>query len=219
MSNGVRVLPSISASLPPIAPSVAPGADEGVRPSGRGSESAPLRKTGLRGPSAPPALRVDADPAPARGLRLKPVPAGAVPRTANGHPPLKPAGLSPDALRRVADAGHVAQARGASRIRLTLRPSHLGSLSIELVMRGPVLRGTIRTETTAARELILRQLDRLREALEGRGIRVGDLQVQVESQTRRPSGDGRVRARGGRPEGAPEEGRRSCLRPGLDILA
>lgn len=219
MSNGVGVLPSISASLPPIAPSVAPDADEGVRPAARGSESVPPRKSGLRGPSAPSAPRIDADPAPARGLRLKPVSAGAVLRTADGHPPVKPAGLSSDALRRVADAGHVAQARGASRIRLTLRPSHLGSLSIELVLRGPVLRGTIRTETSAARELILRQLDRLREALEGRGIRVGDLQVQVESQARRPAGEGRVRARGGGAEGAAEEGPRSGLRSGLDILA
>jgi hypothetical protein len=219
MSNGVGVLRSISASLPPIAASVAPDADEGVRPAGRGSEAGPRRRTALRGPSAPPAPRIEADPAPARGIRLKPAPAGAVLGATAAHPALKPAGLTPDALRRIADAGQVAQARGASRIRLTLRPAHLGSLSIDLSLRGSVLRGIIRTETSAARELILRQLDRLRESLESRGIRVGDLQVQVESQARRPAGDGRARGRGGNPEAAAEDAPLSGRRRGLDILA
>jgi len=220
MSNGVGVLRSISSSLPPIAPSVAPDADEGIRAAGRGAEVGPRRNTALRGPSAPPAPRIEADPAPARGLRLKPAPAGAMMKATMAPPSLKPAaGLTPDALRRIADAGHVAQARGASRIRLTLRPSHLGSLSIDLALRGAVLRGIIRTETTAARELILRQLDRLREALESRGIRVGDLQVQVESQARRPAGEGRSRGRRGGAEGAAEDAPRWGRRRGLDILA
>jgi len=150
---------------------------------------------------------------------LKPAPPGALLKTTTAPSALKPAGLTSDALRRIGDAGQVAQARGASRIRLTLRPAHLGSLSIDLSLRNSVLRGIIRTETTAARELILRQLDRLREALEGRGLRVGDLQVQVESQARRPSGEGRARGRGGNPEGAAEEGPRAGRGRGLDILA
>jgi len=219
MSNGVGVLRTISASLPPIAASVAPDADEGVRPAGRGSEAGPRRKTSLRGPSAPPAPRIDADPTPAGGIRLKPAPPGALLRATSAHPPLKPAGLTSDALRRIGDAGQVAQAQGASRIRLTLRPAHLGSLSIDLTLRGSVLRGILRTETSAARELILRQLDRLREALESRGLRVGDLQVQVQSQARRPTGDGRSRGRGGDSEGATEDVSRPGRGRGLDILA
>src|SRR4051812_37692177 len=103
MSNGVGVLPSISASLPPIAPSVAPDSDDDLRPAGRGSDAAPVRKGAPRGASAPPAPRVDVDPAPVRGIRLKPSPAGAVMRAAAAQPPVKPAGLTSDALRRVAD--------------------------------------------------------------------------------------------------------------------
>jgi flagellar hook-length control protein FliK len=133
--------------------------------------------------------------------------------------PSKAPPLTSTALRRIADAGVAAQARGASFVRLTLRPAHLGTLSIDLAMRGSVLHGKIRTETAAARDLILSQVDRLREALEERGIRVGDFQVQVERPPRRPDEDDRSAVKGGT-SGSEDGARvRSVRRHVLDVLA
>jgi len=122
-------------------------------------------------------------------------------------------------LRRISEAGHAAKVRGASSLRLTLRPAHLGSVSIELSMRGSQLRGKIRTETRAARDLILSEMDRLRKALEERGLRVGDLDVQVETPSRRTA-VGRSPKEGSAESEAPEApALRSVRRGKLDILA
>jgi flagellar hook-length control protein FliK len=137
----------------------------------------------------------------------------------SGNPPTRTTSLPSESLRRICEAGQAAQVRGATSLRLTLRPAHLGSLTIELSMRGSLLRGKIRTETRAARELILAEMDRLRKALEDRGIRVGDLEVQVEAQPRRPVG-GRPQ-KDGKPESeaSEEAAPRSVRRGKLDVLA
>jgi len=86
-------------------------------------------------------------------------------------------------------------------------------------MRGSLLRGMIRTETPEARDLILSQLDRLRKALEDRGLRVGDLDVQVESRARRLSGDGPGPEREPEADAGNEVAPRPPRRGRLDVLA
>lgn len=219
MSNGVGVLQALTGSLPRVGSSRLPDADDRVRSPGpsRSSDTVRVRKSRASGSSARVSARPLAPPAPARGLR--PTPTGMSVKATAATPSPKTPPLTPTALRRIADAGAAAQARGASFVRLTLRPAHLGTLLIELAMRGAVLHGRIRTETPAARDLILSQVNRLREALEARGIRVGDFQVQVERPPRRPDEDDRSAGKGGT-SGA-EEGVRvgSVRRHVLDVLA
>jgi hypothetical protein len=221
MSNGVGVTAALTGSLPPIAPSLNPDLDEGVRPpaAGRSPDSVTLRKRPGRSVSPSASVRGGGDTASMRGLRLRPTPTDPAGKMTSPDSRTKSATLPSDALRRISTAGNVAQARGASSLRLTLRPASLGTLTIDLSMRGSLLRGRIRTETPAARELILGQLDRLREALEGQGIRVGDLEVQVGPQARRQAGEGA--SEDGNPEAdAPEAATpRSVRRQKLDVLA
>lgn len=81
--------------------------------------------------------------------------------------------------RIVAAATHPPTLQGNS-FRIALSPDHLGDLLIELIYKGALLQGSIRTETAAARDLILSQLDQLRAGLEGQGIQVGEFQVNVD---------------------------------------
>ncbi len=221
MSDGVGVLLALSSSLPRIAPSLNPDLDDGIRSStsSRSPDSVSLRKR--PGRSAVPATssRPAGESTATRGLRLRPTPTAAPGKTVSGNPPMKTAMLPSETLRRISEAGQSAQVRGATSLRLTLRPAHLGSLTIELSMRGSLLRGKIRTETRAARELILTEMDRLRKALEERGIRVGDLEVQVEAQPRRPV-EGRPQKDGKSESEASEEVVPQSVRRGkLDVLA
>ncbi len=220
MSNGVGILSALTGSLPRIAPSLNPDFDDGVGPpTSRSPDSGSLRKR--PGRSAAPAVsaRPVGEAAASRGLRLRPTPAGAPGKAEVLSISTKSAALPSETLKRIGDAGQTAKVRGASSLRLTLRPAHLGHLSIELSMRGSLLRGKIRTETRAARELILAEMDRLRKALEERGIRVGDLEVQVETQARRPV-EGRLQKDGERETEPLEEVAPAAPRRGkLDVLA
>ena len=221
MSDGVGVLLALCGSLPRIAPSLNPDLDDGVRSptSNRSPDSVSLRKRPGRSIVPATSPRPAGETAATRALRLRPTPTAAPGRTGSGNPVTKTASLPSETLRRICEAGQAAQVRGASGLRLTLRPAHLGSLTIELSLRGSLLRGKIRTETRAARELILAEMDRLRKALEERGIRVGDLEVQVEAQARRPV-EGRPQ-KDGNPESEASEGAapRSVRRGKLDVLA
>jgi flagellar hook-length control protein FliK len=67
-----------------------------------------------------------------------------------------------------------------NRIRIALSPAHLGDLLIELTFQGPLLHGSVRTESAAAREMIESQLGQLLASLEGQGIQVGEFQVTVD---------------------------------------
>jgi flagellar hook-length control protein FliK len=69
--------------------------------------------------------------------------------------------------------------RDGARLRLALSPAHLGDLRIELSMSGSRLRGTLFTESDAARDLILAHLDDLRRDLARRGLKVGRFEVVV----------------------------------------
>ena len=87
---------------------------------------------------------------------------------------------------RIAEAANQPSASSGDRIRIKLRPPHLGDLVIELRLAGGRLRGRIVAETEAARDAIGSHLDDLRRRLERRGIRVGELEVGVETDPTSP---------------------------------
>jgi hypothetical protein len=103
--------------------------------------------------------------------------------------------LPKDLIRRTADALQAAPPRDGSRIRLSLRPAHLGDLWIDLSVSGSRVRGRIRTETEAARGLILAHLDDLRRELERRGLRIIRLEVDVGGTAVSERGPGAARPR------------------------
>lgn len=95
----------------------------------------------------------------------------------------------PEAIRGEVDKGMVKaarliQPRGASRIRMTLHPPHLGELEVDLSVRDQVLRADFLTQQASAKETILARLTDLEESLRARGIRVGEFRVNVEESAR-----------------------------------
>jgi len=96
--------------------------------------------------------------------------------------------VPPTLIPRIVEAATLAPALPGNRIRIALSPAHLGDLLIELSFQGSLLQGRIRTETDAARDLIVSQLDQLRASLEGQGIQVGEFQVNVEGSFRSAPG-------------------------------
>ncbi|HVR85934.1 MAG TPA: flagellar hook-length control protein FliK [Planctomycetota bacterium] len=103
--------------------------------------------------------------------------------------------LPKDIIRQAAEALQSAPIRDGARIRLSLCPAHLGDLWIELSVSGSGLRGRVRTQTPAARDLILAHLDDLRGELERRGIRWSRFEVEVDPspppEEEGPEGSGR----------------------------
>ena len=95
-------------------------------------------------------------------------------------------------VRRVANAFQTAAARGES-IRMRLHPAQLGSLQLELSVRGGVLTARIETESSTARNMLLDNLPALRERLAEQDIKVARFDVDL--------GD---RSSGGSPQGPPE---------------
>lgn len=88
-------------------------------------------------------------------------------------------------LRTVVRAFPPAPLRDGARIRLSLQPAHLGELVIEVSAGRSGVRARIRTETDAARDLILAHLDDLRRDLEKRGVRISRFDVDLAGRIRR----------------------------------
>jgi len=189
MSNGVGVLAALSGSIPEI-------------PGPRPAKPAPELPPDLRPPAIPPDLRRPPvrppDPAPPRRLRVETAaarPVGLHPVSPAGPPRAEPIVVqgvaTRDLVRRLAEAVRSAPVRDGACIRMSLRPAHLGELWIELVLVGSRLRGRVRTETEAARDLLRSRLDDLRMALKKLGIDIRDFEVEVgreaaEAPERRP---------------------------------
>lgn len=214
MSSGVGIVAVIAGSLPRIAGPrpAAPEAD--APPAPRSAKPASASK---KPPSVSPLPhRVRAERPVATSSR--PAPSAAAPVAGRSESvDIVRAGAPKELVRRIADAVQAAPVRDAFRIRLSLRPAHLGDLRIELSVAGSRLRARVRTETEAARNLILAHLDELRRALEERGIRVGGFQVDVK----RPGRDEEATERrgGDRDAGDEESGPRSHRRQRIDVRA
>lgn len=93
---------------------------------------------------------------------------------------------NPELVERVLRAARQAQARSVSRLRLTLEPPELGELSLELTLKDRVLHGAFFTDAPGAAEALAARLGELKDALERRGLRVGELSVNAGGSA--PSG-------------------------------
>ena len=85
-----------------------------------------------------------------------------------------------DFVEQVVRAARLARARGGGRITISLELGALGPMKIDLAMKQAVLHGILTVETPATQEVIVSQLQSLRDALVARDIEVGQLEVQVE---------------------------------------
>jgi flagellar hook-length control protein FliK len=90
----------------------------------------------------------------------------------------------------VARAFPPAPLRDDTRIRLALHPAHLGELVLELSAGRLGVRARLRTDTEAARDLILAHLDDLRRDLERRGIRIRRFDVELAAGNRKETESG-----------------------------
>lgn len=84
-------------------------------------------------------------------------------------------------VERLMRAARMTQLKGQTRLKMVLNPPNLGSLKVDLAMKEHVLNGTLRTETAAARDMILSQMQSLRDQLENQGIHVGSFDVNVDA--------------------------------------
>lgn len=218
MSNGVGIIAALSRSLPAIA---------GPRPTdpvaGPSRTPAPAMRPPTPRKAAPPvspaAPRRKSEDTALRGSRES------SPLLTTGTARVEGSGVAAktenvrDLVRQVAVGFQTAHAQTLSRVRLTLRPAHLGELWIELAVAGSRIRGTIRTETEAARALILGRLDELKNALDRLGIRLSGLRVDVghrppADEESRPNGRGQES-----PVDADAERPRSHRRQRIDVRA
>lgn len=180
MSNGVGVIAALSGSIPeipgPRPAQAAPGLPPDLRPPALPSEP---RRPSVRAPEPAPPRRPRVDPAASRPAALHPVSPAGAPRI---EPILVQGVTTRDLVRRLAEAVRSVPLRDGSCIRMSLRPAHLGELWIELILVGSRLRGRVRTETEAARDLLRSRLDDLRAALKRLGIDIRDFEVDVERE-------------------------------------
>ncbi len=174
MSNGVGLLAGLSGSIP--APRRTPPAESESRPPTRSADPAPVSSKRSRTPEATARtpIRVaetSGKPAKLRGVAGAERPASSLPAKASG---------SRAATAPLAASIERIRVQDPSRIRISLRPSALGEVRIELALSGSTLRARVLTATEEARALIQGGLDDLRNLLQDRGFRVREFRVETE---------------------------------------
>ncbi|MHC4605418.1 MAG: flagellar hook-length control protein FliK [Planctomycetota bacterium] len=92
-------------------------------------------------------------------------------------------------VERIVRAAKLAESKGQTKLRIVLRPPHLGRMKVQLSVEDHVLQGRIQADQSATRELILNHMQELKESLEQQGIEVGDFQVDVEQGAEQPAQD------------------------------
>ncbi len=99
-------------------------------------------------------------------------------------------------VERVARAFQTAVRRGDEQIRLRLSPASLGSLNLEVSMKGGELTARLEAETNSARTLLLDNLGTLRDRLSQEGIKVDkfDVGLMDRQQQDGPTGDAQRQA-------------------------
>ena len=152
--------PDTPAPFPPIplAPPPPPSAAAGGRPELEGPAAVPLE-----GPAAPPGTWA---PGPAAVSK-------------------EPDAASAEIVDRAAREEAPTPSRGVARLRLVLTPPDLGELRLDLVLRRSTLQVALQAERASAAEAILAQLPALREALERRGVSLGELTVSSDGDPAR----------------------------------
>ena len=183
MSNRVGIVWALPGSVPRIVGPRASGAESGgARPPANAGESTPAVRRPPRLP-APPNSRPRAGSSP--GSPARPARAGGVAGSTRPDPILaaRPAPRT-DSVRRITEALARGPLRDGLRVRLSLRPAHLGALWIDLSMAGSRLRARVRTQTGEARDLLLAHLDELRRDLADRGIRISHFDVEIDGGRR-----------------------------------
>jgi hypothetical protein len=152
-------------------------------------------------PPRAPATAVAALPESAASRPAEPFPAGRilplaakeVPETLRAVSAAAPPGQAPspsapvaaeaagpantELVDRILRASRLVQARGISRLRLTLDPPELGEVRLDLTLRRNVVYGTFQAEAPGAAGALLSRLSELKDALEKRGLQVGELSV------------------------------------------
>jgi flagellar hook-length control protein FliK len=84
-----------------------------------------------------------------------------------------------EVIEQIVDRMKIGIRPGVSEIRLTLKPEHLGDVSVRIASREGVVTALIVTGTETVRDLLEQGLGRLREVMEGQGIRVDEINVSV----------------------------------------
>ncbi len=90
--------------------------------------------------------------------------------------------LSQRAASQVEKAMLSAAADGTKRLDLQLHPAELGTVTITLVSRNGEMSALIRPDKAETTELMHKQLDHIRTALEQQGLKVDKLEVQTQAQ-------------------------------------
>ncbi|KIH77564.1 hook-length control protein FliK [Geoalkalibacter ferrihydriticus] len=129
------------------------------------------------------------DPTPSQGLKL---PSGAT--VPENH-----------VLNQVMERLQVRNTGERSVMTLRLNPKELGELRMELVMEKGVLKAQILAQNTQVQEVLERNLFRLREALEGQGVKIESFEVGLDDGRRNGGQHGFEQ----RPEQAFEEPRKA----------
>ena len=86
-------------------------------------------------------------------------------------------------LNQIVERFSVQSRLQTSRLSLQLNPAELGELKIDLFVKGDILKANIYAQTHQVREIIDKNLPRLREILQNQGISVDDLVVSFKSDT------------------------------------
>ncbi len=104
--------------------------------------------------------------------------------------------------RLAAVAKILSNAAGEKVLVMKLQPPQLGHIRIQMMVQNGVLHATVQTESEAARQAVLQNLDHLKTALDELGLRLGRFDVQAEGNDagRLATGQG-----GGRRRRSPEE--------------
>ena len=70
--------------------------------------------------------------------------------------------------------------RGEKVLVMKLQPPQLGHIRIQMMVKDGVLHATVQTESEAARQVVLQNLEHLRSSLDEQGLRLGRFDVQAE---------------------------------------
>jgi flagellar hook-length control protein FliK len=122
--------------------------------------------------------RLDALPAAPRAVSIQLGPR-------SGSQPAETAGVEVDRVRFVQRVARAFQAVGedGGQVRLRLSPPELGSLRLEVSIRGGVMTAHVEAETQQARALLLESLPVLRERLGEQNIRIERFEVDLMNQS------------------------------------